>query len=252
HGVTYWHHPSWTERGLRHGFLGRTLDARAENTRWRSIFGAELRLLKQVHGTSVCRAETSGEATLQKVQPSVTEADAWIIGQGMPETSYGILTADCVPVLLASSDFRYTAALHCGWRGTVGDLLPLMVGLLRDAGADPQQLQVLIGPAARGCCYEIGPEVAAEVLEAEERALEKNIPTQPGAVLRRTDDNRILCDISALVRLQALSSGVPSRSIEHLPFCTICDERFFSYRREKHQAGRQVSFLGPTMHANLP
>jgi copper oxidase (laccase) domain-containing protein len=77
-----------------------------------------------------------------------------------------------------------------------------------------------VGPCAGPCCYEVGPEVAAALGE-----------TSAPAAGRRT------VDLRAAAHARLLSAGVAE--VVDARACTICDERFFSHRREGERAGRQ-------------
>src|SRR3954470_3227253 len=69
-----------------------------------------------------------------------------------------VFVADCLPVLLAAEGA--VAALHCGWRPLAGGIVDEGIRALREVGASGP-ITAAIGPGARGCCYEVGPEVHA-------------------------------------------------------------------------------------------
>jgi YfiH family protein len=125
-----------------------------------------------------------------------------------------VLTADCLPVALVRD--RAVAMLHAGWRGLAAGILEEGVRLLRAQRPGPEILAV-IGPGAGACCYEVGPEVFAAF--GAERAKPANI------------------DLRAIARARLLEAGVSE--VHEVGACTICDERFFSHRREGERAGRQ-------------
>jgi len=81
-----------------------------------------------------------------------------------------------------------------------------------------EQIVAIVGPCAGVCCYEVGPEVHA-------------------ALARRTARARRL-DLRAIAHDRLLAAGVAEVRDEQA--CTICDERFFSHRREGERAGRQA------------
>ena len=148
-------------------------------------------------------------------QPSV-EAD----GQATNLRGLGamVLTADCLPVALGMDGA--VAMVHAGWRGLAAGVLDEGVRALRELGGD-SELAAVIGPGAGPCCYEVGEEVHA-AFEGAHR-----VGTPPG---RRID-------LKAIARARLLAAGVSE--VRDVEACTICDERFFSYRREGDRAGRQ-------------
>ncbi len=80
-----------------------------------------------------------------------------------PNLLLGILTADCVPVLVADTRTHAVAAFHAGWRGTLVRIVEHGIGTLqRDFGSRPQDLIAAIGPSIGACCFAVGKEVRDE------------------------------------------------------------------------------------------
>ena len=125
-----------------------------------------------------------------------------------------MLAADCLPVALG--DAGAVAMLHAGWRGLAAGVLESGVAALRELGGS-ERIVAVIGPGAGACCYEVGAEVHAAF----------------GGAHRHGD--RI--DLRAIARERLLAAGVAE--VLDAAVCTICDERFFSHRREGARAGRQ-------------
>lgn len=135
----------------------------------------------------------------------------------VPGIAAMVLVADCVPVVLAARDA--VAALHAGWRGLAGGVLEEGMRALRAVGGQGP-VTAVVGPCAGACCYEVGDEVHA--------ALGRPVPV---------GDRRI--DLHAIARERLLEAG--AERVDDVSACTICDERFFSHRREAAQAGRQAA-----------
>lgn len=108
--------------------------------------------IKQVHGIAVVEARAPGE--------TLGEADA--IWTREPGLAVGVMTADCVPVLLWRADGRAVGAVHAGWRGTKARILRAFFETLARQGERPSDWQAAIGPAIGPCCYEVNEELAAE------------------------------------------------------------------------------------------
>ncbi|MDE6010245.1 MAG: polyphenol oxidase family protein [Muribaculaceae bacterium] len=88
----------------------------------------------------------------------VPQADAVVtFRSGMP---VGVLTADCVPILLYAPDIRAVAAVHAGWRGTLGGIIDSTLDLLEEHGASPEKIQVVFGPSISEDDYEVSHELA--------------------------------------------------------------------------------------------
>lgn len=120
----------------------------------RALLPAEIESawLKQIHSASMVAARPgancSGDALV---------ADARSL-------ALAVVTADCVPILLAVPAGRI-AAVHAGWRGLAQRILP---ATLRRLEADQRPVTAWIGPAIGACCYEVSPEVAEEVQAASD------------------------------------------------------------------------------------
>lgn len=178
-----------------------------------------LRTARQVHGIAVVdAAEGLGGV----------EADGlWSRrGDGLV---LGVLTADCVPVLLADREGRVAAAVHSGWRGTVGDIVGQAVARLVAAGIAAEHLEAAIGPCIEQAAFEVGPEVAAQFDEA--------FVERSGA--------RPHVDLVGVVRSQLLRAGVPDAAITRVGGCTHAQpDRYYSFRRDGAGIGQMLAFIG--------
>jgi polyphenol oxidase len=176
---------------------------------------------RQVHGTFVQRV---GAVAGKRGEAVAIDAD----GHATALAGVGamVLTADCLPVALASN--RAVAMVHAGWRGLAAGVLEEGVRALRELGVDGP-IEAIVGPGAGVCCYEVGPEVHAAFGQ-----------DSPDAQYR--DGKNI--DLRGIARGRLLAAGVAR--VHDAGACTICDERFFSHRREGARAGRQggIAWLG--------
>ncbi len=173
---------------------------------------------RQVHGTDV---QLVREASAHGGEPVAIDAD----GHATSLRGVGVaaLVADCLPVALAASGATPAVAIvHAGWRGLAAGVLENGVRALRELGADGE-LEAAIGPGAGVCCYEVGPEVHAAL----------GADSADGA-----DRGGGNVDLRAIARERLLAAG--AARVHDVDVCTICDERFFSYRREGERAGRQA------------
>jgi len=165
---------------------------------------------RQVHGAIVQQVRALPEDA-QTAIPT-TEADGQLTA--LSGVGVMVLAADCLPVALGST--RAVAMLHAGWRGLAAGVLEEGVAALKRLAGE-QEIVAVIGPGAGVCCYEVGPEV--------HRALGE--PHRQGTI-----------DLPAIARQRLLAAGVAE--VRTVGACTICDERFFSHRREGPPAGRQA------------
>lgn len=168
------------------------------------------RWLRQVHGIEVVRFGGQADAVEPDADAAVTSA---------PGTVLAILTADCLPVVLAADDGSEIAAAHAGWRGLCAGVLEATVASMR---TPPQRLRAWLGPEAGPQAYEIGEEVFAAFTARDGRAHLAFLPTRPG---------HWKVDLSMLARQRLLDAGVTAvHGGEH---CTIsAPQQFFSHRRD--------------------
>ncbi|HKL77157.1 MAG TPA: peptidoglycan editing factor PgeF [Gammaproteobacteria bacterium] len=205
--------------------VGDDPDAVAANRRWlrRGLaLPADPAWLNQVHGTHCTEATASG--------PREVEADAAVV-RG-PGAVAAVLTADCLPVILARDDARAAAVAHAGWRGLAGGVLEAALTAL-----GPVPVHAFLGPAIGPAAFEVGPEVRAAFLEAD-----------PGAdAAFAAQGGKWRADLYRLARRRLMQQGLPAARISGGDFCTFDEaERFYSHRREA-PTGRMATlvWLGP-------
>jgi polyphenol oxidase len=145
----------------------------------------------------------------------------------LPGVGLVVQTADCVPVLLASSDA--VGAVHAGWRGAAANVAGAAVESFLASTGDIASVRAWMGPSIGPCCYEVGPEVAERF--------------EPGFV-RPGTGGKFHLDLPAVVRSQLVVAGVLPESIMQPNGCTMCGgERFASYRRDGERAGRMIALV---------
>lgn len=191
--------------------------------------GRERCWVSQVHGAAVADAAASCGAF-----ESGRQADALVTDH--PGRVISVKYADCVPILLASSDGRAVAAVHAGWRGIVAGVVPAAIERLSGRAGEPSRLIAAIGPCIGLEAFEVGPEV----LTAFEDVF------GPGAPLRRHDTGKGQIDLRRAVQLQLMSAGLREEQIDGTDRCTFRDaDEFFSHRREGPATGRMAALIGP-------
>jgi YfiH family protein len=183
------------------------------------------RWLRQVHGTGVLRLEApAGASTAMEDEP---EADAAVTS--VPATVLAILTADCLPVVLAADDGSEVGAAHAGWRGLASGALEATVAAMRTPAP---RLLAWLGPAAGAQAYEVGTEVRDAFVSPEPGAASAFRATRPG---------HWTVDLYALARIRLRSAGIAADAIHGGGLCTISDaDRFYSHRRDQ-RTGRMAT-----------
>ncbi len=198
----------------------------------------DLAWARQIHSARV----------LSAVAGRCGEADALVTTQrGLALT---VVTADCVPVLVAERrQGRGWAAVHAGWRGLVAGVVARAVARLQTAIAStststsiptsdgaqttPVDMMAWIGPAIGVCCYEVGEEVAEAVVAAT---------GGDGSLVHRGAGGRAHLDLPRAAALQLRAAGV--EQIRRIEVCTRCNpDLLHSFRRQGLSGGRNVALI---------
>ncbi|MFC8739378.1 peptidoglycan editing factor PgeF [Streptomyces sp. NA03103] len=176
--------------------------------------------MNQVHGADVAVVDAPwGDRPVPRVDAVVTAE------RGL---ALAVLTADCVPVLLADPVTGIAAAAHAGRPGLVAGVVPAAVRAMTELGADPARIVARTGPAVCGRCYEVPEEMRAEVAAAEPAAYADTSWGTPAV------------DVSAGVHAQLERLGVRDRA--QSPVCTRESKDHFSYRRDR-TTGRLAGYV---------
>jgi len=178
--------------------------------------------LRQIHSDRVVNANGSG----------IRECDGDALVTDEIGRSIGVRTADCVPILLLDAKNRAIAAVHAGWRGTAARVVMQAIERMRsDFGTNANDIYAAVGPCIRGCCYEVGREVA-EQFEAS------SVQTVGGG------SGKHLLNLAQANRQQMETVGINPGRIFDCGLCTTCQTaQFFSYRREPENPGRMVASI---------
>lgn len=177
--------------------------------------------LRQVHGTTVLRFDAAPVAGA--CEPV---ADAAVTS--VPGVVLAILTADCLPVVLAARDGSEVGAAHAGWRGLADGMLEATVAAMQ---TPPSGLLAWLGPAAGPADYEIGEEVHHAFVGHDPAAAAAFVATRPG---------HWKVDLYALARTRLVAAGMQPADIHGGTLSTMADPDLFSHRRDR-RTGRMAT-----------
>ncbi|MFF9766520.1 peptidoglycan editing factor PgeF [Streptomyces sp. NPDC014636] len=176
--------------------------------------------MNQVHGNDVAEVE---EPWTTRLTPEVDGLVTATRGLAL-----AVLTADCVPVLLADPVAGVVAAAHAGRPGMIKGIVPAAIDAMESLGADPARIVARTGPAVCGRCYEVPEAMRAEVAAVEPAAYAETSWGTPAV------------DVSAGVHAQLDRLGVCDRA--QSPVCTLESGDHFSYRRDR-VTGRLAGYV---------
>ena len=175
----------------------------------------------QVHGTDVLTVTDAGR---------FTGYDALITNR--PGLLLGVTVADCVPILIYDYAHGAVAAIHAGWRGTVGGIVTrTLLAMQQQFGTVGAQCCTYVGTCIDETTFEVGKEVAGQF--------------DPSFVRADPHSGRTCANLKgANVRLLT-DFGVPTAQIEVSAFSTVLtNDDYFSHRAEDGQTGRMLTVIG--------
>lgn len=174
---------------------------------------------KQVHGNEV---------------RVVTGADKHVCGSKTPYEADGLVTterglpifcfvADCVPALLCDAEHGVIAAVHCGWRSSVADILGVTVEKMCALGAEPESICAAMGASIGRCCFETDDDVPDAVKKYLGCDAEEFFDRRPGG--------KTMVDLRAANAMRLRQLGLRAENIDVSHECTMCShEKYWSHR----------------------
>ncbi len=216
---------------LSAGSAGRLLLNREVVARTFGFEPDQLITMDQAHGNDIWIID----GPLPPVGSSLNHrADALLTDQR--DISIGVLTADCVPIILVDPNPPVIGIIHAGWRGTLLGIAPKVLDeMARHFGTRPEELFVAIGPSVGGCCYEVDEAVMGPLRSSKWNWKTFSRPRQRGKWLL----NLALANIH-----QMRGRGLRDEQCCWIRVCTVCNnDILFSYRAEGPGVGEQISFI---------
>lgn len=199
--------------GIAHGFLG--ID---------DALPADTFYCNQKHTAEIV-APTHGDVI----------ADGLFTDQQRP---IAVFTADCLPVLIASTDGRHVAAVHGGWKGLRAGILGNALRRFEQARVPRDRLRVAIGPSIKPCCYEVSDDF--RTLWAGPNPpwhQQRPAPAQPNALPQppAMTPHGLWFDLARYGQLLLAEQGIAADQVEVVDLCTCCyTDELGSYRRRTH------------------
>jgi polyphenol oxidase len=166
-------------------------------------------------------------------QPSEI-ADGVVTAQ--PGLPMGVLTADCLPIVLAHPEGPVVGVAHAGWRGSLdGVAKETLRTMLEVAGGPVEAVRVTFAPCISGSVYEVGAEIRAV-------AVHKLGPLATEAFTEGLRPGKFLLDLVALNARLLAAAGVLRDHMTFMAGCTLGEpDRFHSYRGQGEAAGRHAT-----------
>lgn len=177
---------------------------------------ADILILNQIHSNIVVDADKldNYDANFEADGIVTTKKDLAIC----------ILIADCVPVLVASTDGSVIGVAHCGWRGTKTNIIKVLVDMMQEKGA--RTMKALIGPAIQQASYEVDENYYRSFIDETSAFDRFFIPSK--------NSERYMFDLPKFVEHKLSESRV--EQIKNMNLDTYSTpEKYPSYRRDCHE-----------------
>ncbi len=149
-----------------------------------------------------------------------------------------ISTADCVPAFIIHPMSGLICGIHAGWRGVANRIIPKSIARMHALGAPNQELYVLVGPHIQQPNFEVEDPVRDQIL--------KSIGCESADIenfSHKTTENKSKVDLNKVVKEQLYQEGINEEHIYTLHIDTFANTDFHSHRRDRENAGRQLSFI---------
>ena len=185
-----------------------------------NIESDEVFLARQIHGDRVYALD---DVSISADELAAIEADAIVTRlTGKP---IGILTADCIPIIVYDTRLHVVGTIHAGRKGTAENILSKTIRVLRDAyGSRPENILMGMGPGIGGCCYEVD-DPCIEPFRQKHK--------EWASFVKPSSGDKYQLDLFRANEEDGLGAGILRKNIFRSGECTSClNESFFSYRRE--------------------
>lgn len=203
-----------------------------------------LSFLRQVHSSRIVAAQApTFDLSPKKTPPPGAQwwlDDSWPEADGhwtkAPGHALAIITADCLPIFLYSTDAtKDLLGVHAGWRGLTEGILDLAVNKFPPLSSS--ELFAFVGPHIRRQSFTFSDDHLDPLLTYAQRlGLHRRQFIFPGQI-----PGKVQVDLTVLAHASLISSGLHEENIWISPHDTFADRRWHSYRRNSANAGRQVS-----------
>jgi len=175
--------------------------------------------INQIHGNNVIELPFSKEI----------EADGVVTS--MPNIVCAMRSADCLPVVFASTKQDRVGVAHAGWRGLRSGIIYSTVELM---SVDPARLKVWLGPAIGQNEYEVGAELYEEMTA---------LNSKYKSAFKKGKKNKYYMSLYKIASIQLCDLGIQEAHISGGEWSTYLEDRFHSFRREGQSAGRMATVV---------
>ena len=148
---------------------------------------------------------------------TIPESDALVTGR--TGIYLAVTVSDCVPIFFYDEK-RVIGIAHAGWRGVVSNIANKVINsMCKKFSSDPRNIKVYVGPHIKKCHFEIRQGIISQFKD------------YPYSIEKR--NGRVFINLEKIIRSQLRDAGILASNIEISPDCTYCNDKYFSFRRDK-------------------
>lgn len=165
--------------------------------------------------------------------PMLTHDGDYLITQEK-NVGIGILTADCLPIIVYDPVQKIISSIHAGWKGlTRGIIKQVLLQLQQDFFVKLSDLVVMIGPSADDCCYEVKQDFVDEV--------HLHYPHTKAFLYT---SGTIKFSLVKYLKEIIIENGLSENQLDVSNFeCTICSDHYCSVRKTNKDPNRQLTVV---------
>ncbi|MFH1824711.1 MAG: peptidoglycan editing factor PgeF [Candidatus Firestonebacteria bacterium] len=181
---------------------------------------------KQIHSNKVLIVENKAVKNSQEVDGFITNQKNVLLC---------VFTADCIPVFIHNRVTGCIGLVHCGWKGIYKEIIKNAIKkLIKNYSVQPKNLNLILGPSIKKCCYEVSKDLADKFKKKFGNARESERSEK--------SKERYYIGLDEIVKHQILKFKIPKKNVRIINECTSCKKgKYFSYRRDGKRTGRMLS-----------
>lgn len=213
----------WASLNLGQHCADNPYHVQQNRARLNTLLPSQPHWLQQVHGTQVYRALRPAErvACLPYEQAPIADA-AWTT---TPNTVIAVLTADCLPIVIADTKGTIVGVVHAGWRGLAAGIIGSLFLRLQQHVDSNTCWQAWIGPAISQRYFEVGQEVYDVFVQKNPALASYFIPT--------LTPKKYLASLSGIAAFEISNITKNKTTINFSNACTYAEKnKYYSYRRQ--------------------
>ena len=191
----------------------------------RTEFAKELKL--DYRNIAIPQQIHSNTVTICTKEGNIGESDGIITNN--KELVLSIQVADCIPIYLFDKQNNNIGLVHAGWRGVKDGIIENGIEQMKKLNSDLNDIEIILGPSIRQCCFEVGPEVGKLF----------NYKFQ-----QKGKEGKTQLDLQGVVIEKLINMNIQSKNIIDVKECSFCSGQYHSFRRDGAKAGRMIAMFG--------